>query len=168
MLPIVSEGVPVKLDLDTGVLAAAVGPVPVTTGTSDIVSSKKRKQPADRAPLDAEKGSASRRKLDLLLLLGLRCPEDEVVMQKPVRATRDLFGELSDQQRNEASHLARSQQHRLQSPLLPNLKHATYSRQWTVDGRPWTELQRDGVKSKVRASGSRHSCGSCFARLFVY
>ena len=148
VLPVISEGVQVKLDLDTGVLAAAVGPLvtSVKAGDHEKNKSKKRKKEGSEPEKSEEMG---KRKRDLLVLLGLRCPEDEVVMQKPVRATRDLFGELTDQERADAVHQARGQSHRLQSPLLPGMKSASFSGQWTVDGQTWTKLVQDGVKLKV-------------------
>ena len=120
VLPVISEGVHVKLELDTGVLPAAVGPLPVTLAgrkpkeaeTEGSQKSKKRKK-EDAEKVDKPQVVGKRGKRDLLVLLGLRGPEDEVVMQKPVRATRDLFGELTDQERAAAVQQARSQSHRL-------------------------------------------------------
>lgn len=159
VLPVISEGVHVKLELDTGVLPAAVGPLPVTLAgqkpkeaeTEGSQKSKKRKK-EDAEKVDKPQVVGKRGKRDLLVLLGLRCPEDEVVMQKPVRATRDLFGELTDQERAAAVQQARSQSHGLQSPLLPGLKTASFNGQvgqWMVDGQTWTKLLKDGVKLKV-------------------
>lgn len=168
VLPVISEGVHVNLELDTGVLPAAVGPLPVTLAgrkpkeaeTEGSQKSKKRKK-EDAEKVDKPQVVGKRGKRDLLVLLGLRCPEDEVVMQKPVRATRDLFGELTDQERAAAVQQARSQSHRLQSPLLPGLKTASFNGQvgqWMVDGQTWTKLLKDGVKLKVPLVSSPFWC----------
>ena len=53
LLPLISDGAWVSLELDPGVLSAAVGPVPTK--------------------VQGKRGSR-----DLLVLLGVRCPEDEV------------------------------------------------------------------------------------------
>ena len=155
-----------NLELDTGVLPAAAGPLPVTLGlkpeaaTDGSQKSKKRKK-EDAEKVEKPQVVGQRGKRDLLVLLGLRCPEDEVVMQKPVRATRDLFGELTDQERAAAVQQARSQSHRLQSPLLPGLKTASFNGQigqWMVDGQTWTKLLKDGVKLKVPLVSSPFWC----------
>ena len=89
-------------------------------------------------------------KRELLVLLGLKCPEDEVVMLKPVRATRDLFGELTDKERAEAISQARSQSHRVVSPLLQSMKTAQFvGGTWEVDGCKWADLVKDGISIKV-------------------
>lgn len=62
----------VNLQLDPGVLAAAVGPIKLKVGGS------------------------SRRGREVLVMLGVHSPDDEVVMLPPARATRDLFGSLSE------------------------------------------------------------------------
>lgn len=125
-LPLISDGTPVSLELDTGVLAAGVGPISVHVN------------------------AGSKRKKELLVLLGLRCPEDEVVMLKPVRATRDLFGELTEKERADAVTLARSHSHRVVSPLLPSSKEAQFrDGMWEVDGCKWADLVSQGVKVKI-------------------
>jgi len=143
VLPLISEGFPLNLQLDAGVLAAAVGPIPVMISLKSNKPSKKRKigEGEDCSEMKSQKR-------ELLVLLGLRCPEDEVVMQKPVRATRDLFGDLTDQERTKAIQEARGQVHRLQSPMLA-MKTATFKGGWEVDGRSWSEVLQEGVKVKV-------------------
>eukprot|EP00437_Effrenium_voratum_P007330 CAMPEP_0181435760 /NCGR_PEP_ID=MMETSP1110-20121109/20500_1 /TAXON_ID=174948 /ORGANISM="Symbiodinium sp., Strain CCMP421" /LENGTH=1270 /DNA_ID=CAMNT_0023559307 /DNA_START=15 /DNA_END=3827 /DNA_ORIENTATION=- len=131
-IPSASEGVSVSLELDAGVLAAAVGPVPVQAGR--------------------------KRKRELLVLLGLRCPEDEVVMQKPARATRDLFGELTEQERAEAISVARSQRQKAQSPLLPGTQHAQFRDTWMLDGRKWEDLVKEGLKVTVPSAPAPGWC----------
>eukprot|EP00435_Cladocopium_sp_Y103_P057265 s1592_g19.t1 len=172
VIPVISEGVHVNLELDTGVLPAAVGPLPVTLAglkpkESEAEGSQKSKKRKTEGAEKVEKSQVvgKRGKRDLLVLLGLRCPEDEVVMQKPVRATRDLFGELTDQERADAVQQARSQSHRLQSPLLQGLKTASFSGQigqWMVDGQTWTKVLKDGVKLKVPLVSSPFWCPSPF------
>ena len=66
LLPLISEGMSVSLELDPGVLSAAVGPVP--------------------AKAQSKRGSR-----DLLVMLGVRCPEDEVVTG-PNRWHFPIFG----------------------------------------------------------------------------
>ena len=61
-----SAEVVVSLQLDPGVLAAAVGPV----------------------KLKIKEGGSSRREREVLVMLGVSSPEDEVVMLPPARATR--------------------------------------------------------------------------------
>lgn len=125
LLPLISDGAWVCLELDPGVLSAAVGPVPTK--------------------VRGKRGSR-----DLLVLLGVRCPEDEVVMQKPARATRDLFGDLTDQERAEAVAAVRSQQLRVQSLLLPGLHEAKFvDGSWQVDGTKWADLVSKGIRIKV-------------------
>ena len=132
-----------NLQLDAGVLAAAVGPIPVMISLKSKKPSKKRKNGEGE-----ESSEMKSQKRELLVLLGLRCPEDEVVMQKPVRATRDLFGDLTDQERTKAIQEARGQVHRLQSPMLPAMKTATFKGvRWEVDGRSWSEVLQEGVKA---------------------
>lgn len=143
VLPLISEGFPLNLQLDAGVLAAAVGPIPVMISLKSKKPSKKRKNGEGE-----ESSEMKSQKRELLVLLGLRCPEDEVVMQKPVRATRDLFGDLTDQERTKAIQEARGQVHRLQSPMLPAMKTATFKGvRWEVDGRSWSEVLQEGVKA---------------------
>lgn len=141
VLPLIFEGFPLNLQLDAGVLAAAVGPIPVMISLKSNKPSKKRKigEGEDCSEMKSQKR-------ELLVLLGLRCPEDEVVMQKPVRATRDLFGDLTDQERTKAIQEARGQVHRLQSPMLA-MKTATFKGGWEVDGRSWYEVLQEGVKA---------------------
>ena len=61
-----SEEVVVSLQLDPGVLAAAVGPI----------------------KLKVKEGGGSTREREVLVMLGVSSPEDEVVMLPPARATR--------------------------------------------------------------------------------
>ena len=141
VLPLISEGFPLNLHLDPGVLAAAVGPIPVMISLKSKPSKKRKGEGEESSEIKSQKR-------ELLVLLGLRCPEDEVVMQKPVRATRDLFGDLTDQERTKAIQEARAQVHRLQSPMLPAMKTATFKGvKWEVDGRSWSEVLQEGVKA---------------------
>lgn len=114
------ESLEVALELDPGVLAAAVGPIQV-------------------------KGTQPKR--ELLVLLGLQCPEDEVVMQKPVRQVRDLL--ISGDERNLAVQSARSRRHALSSPLLRKKEASFHDGMWHVDGESWRELVKKGLKITV-------------------
>ena len=73
------------------------------------------------------------------MLLGVRVPEDEIVMLKPARDTKDLFGDLTDDERAEAIAFARGKTHRVKSPLLAAGQHqATFHINggcWQLDGR---------------------------------
>ena len=105
-----------KLSLDSGILAAAVGPIPVK--------------------VQAKQG----RSRDVLVMLGVRCPEDEVVMLKPARATRDLFGSLTDAERASAIAHARSRTDlTVRSPMLDGTHTVKYEGNcWQLDGEPWS------------------------------
>eukprot|EP01043_Picozoa_sp_COSAG02_P007537 COSAG02_NODE_227_length_28153_cov_11.662294_9_plen_1195_part_00 len=104
-----------ELHLDSGILAAAVGPIPVK--------------------VKADKG----RSRDALVMLGVRCPEDEVVMLKPARATRDLFGTLTDAERASAIAHARSRTNlSARSPMLDGTNTVMYEGDcWKLNGEPW-------------------------------
>ena len=103
-----------KLQLDSGVLAAAVGPIAVK--------------------VKGEKG----RQREVLVMLGVRCPEDEVVMLKPARATRDLFGSLTDAERASAIAQARNRTLSARSPVLDGTHTVKYEGDcWRLDGEPW-------------------------------
>eukprot|EP01052_Picozoa_sp_SAG31_P040161 SAG31_NODE_5750_length_2345_cov_1.681211_2_plen_574_part_01 len=119
---------PPTLHLDSGVLAAAVGPIAVKVRATDG------------------------RKPELLVLLGVRCPEDEIVMLRPARQTRDLFGSISDEDRERAVAQARATEHSAESPLLAPGKHvATFAnREWHLDGMPWRSIANIGRRLEVR------------------
>lgn len=118
------------LRIDSGVLAAAVGPIAVKVKAAD---GKTR---------------------ELLVMLGVRCAEDEVVMLKPARQTRDLFGSLTDAEREQAVAAARSKPHPARSPMLePDVKHeATFADGcWRLNGRKWEEVVAAGRTLTVPA-----------------
>lgn len=110
-----------KLSLDSGTLAAAAGPIPVKVKTKG----KQR---------------------EVLVMLGVRCPEDEIVMLKPSRATRDLFGSLSDEERTSAISQARQKQLPVRSPVLKDARTiAFHDGCWGLDGVPWGDFVRGGL-----------------------
>jgi len=114
-----------RLSLDSGTLAAAAGPIPVRVKI----------------------GKVSR---DVLVLLGVRCPEDEMVMLKPARATRDLFGSLTDDERASAIAQARTQKLPVRSPILKSSKTIAFEGGcWRLDGKPWDQVVRDGCTMTV-------------------
>lgn len=112
----------VALQLDPGVLAAAVGPIKVKV---------------------KEGGGGGRKEREVLVMLGVRAPEDEICMLPPARATRDLFGTLIDSERAEAVATLRSRPSLpARSPLLAaGTHHVTYSEgSWRLDGQPWADF----------------------------
>ncbi|CAB9519679.1 expressed unknown protein [Seminavis robusta] len=112
-IPAQPETVTFQLSLDSGTLAAAAGPIPVKIKI----------------------GKATR---EVLVILGVRCPEDEVVMMKPARATRDLFGSLTDEQRANAIAEARKQTITARSPVLKSAKTISFRDGcWQLDEKPW-------------------------------
>eukprot|EP00746_Dinoflagellata_sp_MGD_P007999 gnl/MRDRNA2_/MRDRNA2_115939_c0_seq1.p1 gnl/MRDRNA2_/MRDRNA2_115939_c0~~gnl/MRDRNA2_/MRDRNA2_115939_c0_seq1.p1 ORF type:complete len:1300 (-),score=258.95 gnl/MRDRNA2_/MRDRNA2_115939_c0_seq1:153-4052(-) len=119
----------VKLPLDSGVLAAGVGPISVRIS----------------------RGKDGRKAKEVLVMLGVRTPDDEVVMLKPARATRDLFGSLSQEERQEAISLARSLKDLpVQSPLLPRARKASFQNGvWCLDGEDWKLVQQRGHNISV-------------------
>lgn len=122
-LPVLPASASVRLDLDPGVLAAGVGPVNVSVG-------RKR----------------------LVVLLGVQVPEDEVVMVKPSRNARDLYGSLTDDERAQAIAEVRARTLPVRSPLLEGTPKAVFDgTQWRVDGRAWTDIVADGVALSVPA-----------------
>ena len=56
-------------------------------------------------------------------MLGVRCPEDEIVMIKPARQTRDLWRKLSDNERSQAIACVRGMTLSARSPVLDNGTH---------------------------------------------
>jgi hypothetical protein len=119
------EYVETRLDLDSGVLAAAIGPV-----CAKVVSGRKS--------------------VEVFVLLGLHCPEDEVVMLKPARATRDLFGSLSDLERAKAITHVRSLTLEVKSVLLPDARVAKFCEgTWQLDGRKWSAVVAEGRKLRM-------------------
>lgn len=119
-----TEPLELRLKLDPGVLAAAVGPVPAKV-----------------------RNNQSGRLREVLVLLGIRAPEDEVVMLRPARATRDLFGSLSDDERSQAVAQVRGLPSLpVRSPLLPPGSHRANFQdgQWLMGGRKWAEVVAEG------------------------
>ena len=115
--PVALTGTEVTLPLgmDPGVLAAGVGPISV------------------------------RLERELIVLLGLHQAEDEMVMLRPVRATRDLFGSIKPAERKAAIATARSRSHPVHSPLLPGSHVAVFHDGcWHLDDRPWYEVVAAG------------------------
>jgi len=67
-------------------------------------------------------------------------------MIKPARATRDLFGSLSDEERATAICLAREKQLQAKSPVLKAARMITFRDGcWRLDGVPWEDVVRAGV-----------------------
>lgn len=123
VLPRLDAPAVVRLALDPGVLAAGVGPVPVSIG-------RKR----------------------LMVLLGVQVPEDEVVMVKPSRNARDLYGSLTDEERAKAIAEARSRLLKVRSPLLKGSPTAAFQAgRWCLDGRPWSDVVAEGIELTVPA-----------------
>jgi hypothetical protein len=107
--------------LDSGVLAAGVGPIAVLVRAGD-------------------------RSVHLLVLLGLNRPEDEVVMFPPSRDPKDLFSKVTEEQRGLAIEEARSRSRPLNSPLLDETVAAFVDGEWAVGvgGQPWAVRQAQG------------------------
>eukprot|EP00957_Ditylum_brightwellii_P071929 5467311-Ditylum_brightwellii.AAC.1 len=87
--------------------------------------------------------------MEVLVLLGVEVPEDEIVMLKPARASRDLWGTLRDDERAAAIAIARSQTYKARSPLLfqeGNKNIVSYDEEsgWQLDGRPWRDVAQYG------------------------
>uniref|UniRef100_A0A7S2DLB5 TFIIS N-terminal domain-containing protein n=1 Tax=Haptolina brevifila TaxID=156173 RepID=A0A7S2DLB5_9EUKA len=125
-----SAEVVVSLQLDPGVLAAAVGPI----------------------KLKIKEGGSSRRVREVVVMLGVSTPEDEIVMLPPARATRDLFGSLSDAERSEAIACLRARPSLpAKSPLLPPGGHAATFLHgcWCLDGEPWADVVARGSELSV-------------------
>lgn len=119
------EQVSFRLPLDSGTLAAAAGPIPIKVKV----------------------GKSTR---EVLVLLGVRCPEDEIVMLKPTRATRDLFGSLNEDERANAIAQARSKQMAARSPILKSSQTIAFEDGcWRLDGKPWEEIVRAGCTATV-------------------
>ena len=140
-----AETLVVALPLDLGVLAAAVGPVRLKVregGVSEGGGSEGGRKGG---------GGGRGREREVLVMLGVRAPEDEVVMLPPARATRDLFGSLSGAERAEAIHQLRSSRGPLpaRSPLLPPGSHtASYheGEGWQLDGEVWSAVAARGCE----------------------
>ena len=121
LLPTTDDQVELTVRLNPGVLAAGVGPVTVRVDGRD-----------------------------LLVLLGTDAPEEEMVMLRPTRATRDLFGAIDTKQREAAIALARKGRHSVRSPMLPSGQHiATFHECWRLDGEPWHEIVAGGIALSV-------------------
>ena len=127
---------PLQLSLDSGVLAAAVGPIAVKVSPP---------------------GKSKKQAKEVLVLLGVRDPADEVVMLKPARATRDLFGTLSDEERAAAIASARTRTLKAHSPLLPAAGLSgdggcvvTFADGcWRLDGEEWLKVAERGLALQV-------------------
>ena len=80
---------------------------------------------------------ASGKLRNVIVLLGVRIPEDEIVMLKPARDTKDLFGDLSNDERSEAITFARGKAHNVRSPLFSTGNHKAQfvEGRWQLDGR---------------------------------
>lgn len=113
--PLAGGRLQARLPLDPGVLSAGVGPIEVHVGRK------------------------------LLVLLGLACPEDVVVMKPPARTPRDLFGDITADERARAVAKAQEQRVRLASPLLRGAVRFAQGR-WLLDDRPWEEVRAEGLQ----------------------
>ena len=132
-----------RLHLDTGVLAAAVGPIKLKVRESSSSSS---------GGGGGGGGGSVRKERDVLVMLGVRAPEDEVVMLPPARATRDLFGSLSNEERADAIRQLRASPSLVaRSPLLEHGHHTASFRDgcWHLDGEPWAEVVAKGSEMRV-------------------
>lgn len=117
-----------SLRLDAGALAAAVGPIRVKVS-----------------------GGGGGRQRELLVMLGVRCPEDEVVMLRPARQTRDLWGSVTDAERAQAIAALRSMTLSARSPVLDRGLHEVAFRDgsWQLDGVPWADVVAAGRQLQV-------------------
>ena len=138
-----AEPVPVKMELDPGVLAAAVGPVAVKVSAACANSSSDPDAKSDRPPAKARKAA----NVEVLVLLGVRCAEDEMVMLRPARTPRELFSDITPEQRAEAICAARQKVYSVTSPLLAPGRHRVEfvgAGVWHLDGRPWADWVEQG------------------------
>ena len=131
----------IHCQIDSGVLSSAIGPIEVFLAGKDNGVSKKRKR--------GEAGSCTstnRRARKLLVTLGTLDAAEEVVMRKPTRSSEDLYGDISDEEKERAVTEVRSREHTLKSPY-PIGRKATFSRNgWMVDGQLWTEICEKGLE----------------------
>ena len=145
-----AESMVVALPLDLGVLAAAVGPVRLKVREGG--GSEGGRTEGGRTSKGG--GGGRGREREVLAMLGVRAPEDEVVMLPPARATRDLFGSLSEAERAEAIRQLRSSHGPLpaRSPLLsPGSHTATYheGEGWQLDGEAWSAVAARGCELRL-------------------
>lgn len=118
------------ISLDPGVLAAAVGPIHVSVKAS------------------------GKRARSLIVTLGVREAEDEVVMIKPSRDTKaGIYTDLTPEEKCQAVAFARQKQHRLETPFpigrvaefRKPLNSPGEAEQWCVDGLGWAKIVEEGV-----------------------
>lgn len=123
-LPSAAGSFNAQLPLDSGTFSAAIGPVRVKT-------SKAKK--------------AGR---NVLVIIGVDVPEDEITMLPPSRNMKDLYDGVTPEERADAVAVARGMKLPVRSPLIPNgvatFKGATM--EWCLDGRPWSKYVEEGIR----------------------
>lgn len=136
-LPEVQRAQTVVQQVPMGVLAAAVGPVPVTVKL------------------------AGRAKRDLLVVLGTVDPEAEIVMLAPSRAPVDSYFDWGDSadptevaaanaERDAARAQVRAKTFAVRSPLLPTGHYARFQHgHWTWQAQPWRTVVAHGLVQVV-------------------
>ena len=117
----------VHFPLDSGVLAAGIGPVQVQvlkTGTKKTMRT-------------------------LLVTLGIETPEDEIVMQPPSRNSNDLYDGISETEKQLAVQACRNLTLHVKSPLLPAGTARFADGKWRFNGVDWESFVVQGVQHTV-------------------
>eukprot|EP00121_Abeoforma_whisleri_P005952 Awhi_evm1s5402 len=120
-----------RLPLDPGALSAGIGPIRVNVKAGG----------GGKISKGSKKGGSAR---DVLVILGVEAPEDEVCMLPPSRNTKDLYNDVTQEEQEIAIAKARTLTPAVKSPLLPGNCMAVFD----------DEAQSWGLLSQAAASSA--------------
>ena len=123
-LPTAAGSFNAQLPLDSGTFSAAIGPIRVKTS----------------------KAKNSGR--NVLVIIGVDVPEDEITMLPPSRNMKDLYDGVTPVERADVVAVVRGMRLPVRSPLIPN-GVATFegaTTEWCLDGRPWSKYVEEGIR----------------------
>lgn len=139
-LPKLGFSVTMSVPLNSGVLAAGVGPISVRVGSKNF-----------------------------FVLLGLNSPVEEIVMIPPSRNAKDLFGEISSENQVKAVEIARSHKHRVKSPLIKGFATCVHTESgepyWCLNGVRWEDVVDKGCELYLPVVESPEWIGNEFCEI---